>query len=72
MRYVRFYGQYLIYYTHVYNPPTLWSGVFDHSCGGGFLPHTPIRPGALPGCPQNFSPFWRNGPSVDPFGQNGA
>ena len=57
----------------VKNPPTLWSGVLEHSDRGEVSsPLPPSALGALPGRIQNLSPFRPNGPSLDPFGQNGA
>ena len=56
------------------NPPTLWSGVLNNfeAKGGGPPPKPPSALGALPGRIRKNNPFLPNGPSLDPFGQNGA
>ena len=55
------------------NPPTLWSGVLDHSNRGEVSsPLPPSALGALPGHFQNLHPFDPNGPSIDPFEPNGS
>ena len=41
-------------------------------CGEVFAPLPPSALGALPAHPQNITPFEPNGPSLDPFGQNGS
>ena len=58
----------------VKDPPTLWSGVLEHyeANGGGFLPLPPSALADLLGHPQYFSLFWPNGPSLEPFEENGS
>jgi hypothetical protein len=57
---------------HIKNPPTFGSGVLEHSRGGRFPPPYPLLSGRFVGHPPKINPFEPNGPSLDPFGQNGS